>query len=72
MDTKLGLIQDFLREKPEPVASVQGGEPGTPACLKAENMLGCKTKIRLFSLSFDCELCKDEKALVNTQNLGRL
>jgi len=35
VDTKLGLPQDFLREKPELVALVQGGEPGTPVCLKA-------------------------------------
>lgn len=35
VDTKLGLTQDFLREKPELVALTQGGEPGTPVCLKA-------------------------------------
>lgn len=29
VDTKLGLTQDFLRDKPELVASAEGGEPKT-------------------------------------------
>lgn len=61
VDTRLGLIKGILREKPELVASEQGGEPGTPAC---------KTKIRLFSI--DCKLSKDERVLVSTQNLFRM
>lgn len=35
VDTKLGLTQGILREKPELVASAQGGEAGTPVYLKA-------------------------------------
>lgn len=43
VDTRLGLIKGILREKPELVASEQGGELESP-------LQGCKTKIRLFSI----------------------
>ena len=37
-----------------------------------ENILGYKMKVRLFSLSFDCNLCEDVKPLVGAQDFAWL
>lgn len=63
-DTELGLTQEFLREKPE-LGGLGSGRRARDSCVlqSPADLLGCKIKVRLFPLPFDCDLCEDKKSL---------
>lgn len=63
-DTKLGLTLEFQREKPE-LGGLSPGRRARDSCVlqSPADLLGCKIKVRLLSLPFDCDLCEDKKSL---------
>lgn len=64
VDTKLGLTREFLRQKPE-LGGLSSGRRARDSCVlqSPADLLGCRMKVRLLSLPFDCNLCEDKKSL---------
>lgn len=61
VDTKLGLTREFLRQKPE-LGGLSSGRRARDSCVlqSPADLLGCRMKVRLLSLPFDCNLCEDK------------